>query len=65
MLDIARDPLDDGVPSQTAEPAPADDAGLLDAYSNAVINVTERVGPAVVRVETGRASCRERVYHPV
>jgi len=24
---------------------PRNDAGLLDAYSNAVINVTERVGP--------------------
>src|SRR3979490_2007593 len=53
MLDFARDPLDDGVPSQAAEPAPANDAGLLDAYSNAVINVTERVGPAVGRGETG------------
>ena len=29
------------------------DQALLDAYSNAVIGVTERVGPAVVRVETG------------
>jgi S1-C subfamily serine protease len=28
------------------------DQSLLDAYSNAVIGVTERVGPAVVRVET-------------
>ena len=26
---------------------------MLDAYSNTVIGVTERVGPAVVRVETG------------
>jgi hypothetical protein len=48
MLDFTRDSIDDAAPSQTAEPAPADDAGLLDAYSNAVINVTERVGPAVV-----------------
>jgi len=53
MLDFVRDPLDDGVPSQAAEPVPGNDAGLLDAYSNAVITVTERVGPAVVRVETG------------
>ena len=36
-----------------AEPAPANEQALLDAYSNAVIGVTERVGPAVVRVETG------------
>jgi len=35
---------------------------LLDAYSNAVIDVTERVGPAVVRVETGSGlpGARER-----
>jgi len=46
---LSRDPLDDGVPSQAAEPVPGNDAGLLDAYSNAVITVTERVGPAVVR----------------
>ncbi len=36
-----------------AEPTPDNDQNLLDAYSNAVIGVTERVGPAVVRVETG------------
>src|SRR5882672_3566458 len=53
MLDSTRDHPDDSVSSQAAEPAPANDIGLLDAYSNAVINVTERVGPAVVRVETG------------
>ena len=39
--------------SAAAEPAPVNDQPLLDAYSNAVIDVTERVGPAVVRVETG------------
>src|ERR1700743_3744592 len=36
-----------------AEPTPDNDQVLLDAYSNAVIGVTERVGPVVVRVETG------------
>src|ERR1700731_4886296 len=36
-----------------AEHTPDNDQALLDAYSNAVIGVTERVGPAVVRVETG------------
>jgi S1-C subfamily serine protease len=45
-----------------AEPTRNDDQILLDAYSNAVIGVTERVGPAVVRVETGPKvrSVRER-----
>jgi S1-C subfamily serine protease len=37
----------------SAEHTPDNDQILLDAYSNAVIGVTERVGPAVVRVETG------------
>ena len=62
MLDFPRDPFDDGIPLQAAEPAPANDAALLDAYSNAVIDVTERVGPAVVRVETGSGlpGARER-----
>ncbi len=40
------------VDAEGAAPA-ADDRALLDAYSNAVIDVTDRVGPAVVRVETG------------
>src|SRR6202165_4454531 len=53
MLDFAQDTFDEGPSSQAGEPVPGNDAGLLDAYSNAVINVTERVGPAVVRVETG------------
>ena len=46
--------------NQTA--APVDDQALLDAYSNAVIGVTERVGPAVVRVEAvaTRSNSRER-----
>src|SRR5260370_31672067 len=62
MLDFTRDPSGDGIPLQAAESAPANDAGLLDAYSNAVIDVTERVGPAVVRVETGSGlpGARER-----
>ena len=53
MLDFTSDTFDDGPSSQTTEPTPANDQALLDAYSNAVIGVTERVGPAVVRVETG------------
>src|ERR1700759_2410036 len=45
-----------------AEATPDNDQVLFDAYSNAVIGVTERVGPAVVRVETGPKlrSVRER-----
>ena len=52
MLDFTSDIADDGPSSRAAAHGPADDA-LLDAYSNAVIAVTEKVGPAVVRVETG------------
>src|SRR5919198_2793646 len=53
MLDFASDIADDAASSRTAASAPVDDRALLDAYSNAVIDVTDRVGPAVVRVETG------------
>ena len=52
MLDLS--PLNGDVsPEDRAMPsAPADDGDLLDAYSSAVMRVTDRVGPAVVRVET-------------
>jgi S1-C subfamily serine protease len=62
MLDFTSDIADDASSSRTAEHAPDNDQGLLDAYSNAVIDVTDRVGPAVVRVETGPKvkSLRER-----
>jgi S1-C subfamily serine protease len=67
MLDFPRDAFDEGQaheasPSQATKQAVADDRALFDAYSNAVIDVTERVGPAVVRVETGPnvRSARER-----
>src|SRR5207302_3148176 len=52
MLDFTADIADDDL-SPAPEPTPANDQSLLDAYSSAVIGVTERVGPAVVRVETG------------
>ena len=55
MLDFTHSTFDESAPSQAARPAAIDDAALLDAYSNAVIGVTERVGPAVVRVETTSA----------
>ncbi|MGJ5176187.1 S1C family serine protease [Bradyrhizobium oligotrophicum] len=54
MLDFTSDLAGDSLsPAQASQSAAPDDRGLLDAYSNAVIDVTERVGPAVVRVETG------------
>ncbi|WP_025034734.1 S1C family serine protease [Bradyrhizobium sp. DOA9] len=53
MLDFTSDIADDAASSRTTASAPVDDRTLLDAYSNAVIDVTDRVGPAVVRVETG------------
>jgi S1-C subfamily serine protease len=47
-------PVLDEDPVVTAAPVappPADDAALLDAYSRAVIDVVDAVGPAVVRLE--------------
>jgi S1-C subfamily serine protease len=65
MLDFTRDTVDDLSSSNSPRPAPANDQALLDAYSNAVIGVIERIGPAVVRVETGPTSpqSRERGGH--
>jgi len=53
MLDYTSDGPADGSSAAPAAHAASNDQALLDAYSNAVIGVTERVGPAVVRVETG------------
>ncbi len=53
MLDFTSDVPADGLSAAPTEHAASNDQVLLDAYSNAVIDVTERVGPAVVRVETG------------
>jgi S1-C subfamily serine protease len=52
MLDFTSDNAA-ALSAAPVEPAPDNDQVLLDAYSNAVIGVTEGVGPAVVRVETG------------
>jgi S1-C subfamily serine protease len=62
MLDFTHDTSDDRTPPQAGQAATVSDQALLDAYSNAVIGVTERVGPAVVRVETGSKApeARER-----
>src|SRR6201994_2174271 len=53
MLDFTQDSRDGGSLPPIGEASSSDDQPLLDAYSNAVIGVTDRVGPAVVRVETG------------
>src|SRR6266852_3195854 len=53
VLDSTHSTTDEDASSQATRQAAAGDDALLDAYSNAVISVTERVGPAVVRVETG------------
>src|SRR6266850_3994941 len=62
MLDLTHSTTDEDASSQATRQAAAGDDALLDAYSNAVIDVTERVGPAVVRVETGSGlpGARER-----
>ena len=64
MLDFTRTAVDDLSSSPPSEPALSatapNDQALLDAYSNAVIGVIERIGPAVVRVETGPASPQSR-----
>ena len=53
MLDFTHDTSDDHASPPAGPSAAVSDQVLLDAYSNAVISVTDRVGPAVVRVETG------------
>jgi S1-C subfamily serine protease len=59
MLDFTNDTSaspDDITPPRPADTSQPNDDALFDAYSRAVISVTERVGPAVVRVETGARS---------
>src|ERR1700721_2307743 len=61
LLAVTRDIIiDRGSPPGAPEPVPANDQSLLDAYSNAVIGITERIGPAVVRVETGSKALQSR-----
>jgi S1-C subfamily serine protease len=60
MLDFTNEQFDENPSLQKIDSIPANDTALLDAYSNAVIDVTERVGPAVVRVETGSRDPKAR-----
>jgi S1-C subfamily serine protease len=48
---IPRFILDESTERSAASPPPPDDAGLLDAYSKAVVGAAERVGPAVAHLE--------------
>jgi S1-C subfamily serine protease len=41
-------------------PVPSEDRALLDAYSQAVIDVVDRVGPAVVRLDVAKSSEERR-----
>lgn len=56
MLDISAASLTDFEEQESPRTAPVGDgeAAILDAYSNAVISVADKVGPAVMRVETRR-----------
>src|SRR6202163_4825920 len=49
-------------PAEVPAEVPAEDQALLDAYSRAVIDVVDRVGPAVVglTVHSGEANGRSR-----
>src|ERR1700694_5675026 len=44
--------------------ADADDDGLLDAYSEAVVRTVETIGPAVVRVERDRSGGSGVIFTP-
>jgi S1-C subfamily serine protease len=52
------------VPAADIPPVPADDQALLDAYSRAVIDVVDRVGPAVVRLAVHNGNAAPPPYPP-
>jgi S1-C subfamily serine protease len=55
-FDFVRDEnVEDPVPSVGALAVPPDDEALLDAYSQAIIDVVDGVGPAVVKIDVWHA----------
>ena len=46
------------IPLSEAPEVPTEDQALLDAYSRAVIDVVDRVGPAVVRIDVKAKDAR-------
>ena len=60
MLDVTNTSAFETDEAQPHVDGAAQDAALLDAYSHAVIGVADRVGPAVVRVETRKTDGKGR-----
>ena len=62
MLRLMIDSAPHTAPLEDIRPAPVSDAGLLDAYSTAVVDAVERVGPSVAHLEvwTRNAASRGR-----
>jgi S1-C subfamily serine protease len=52
--------LDDHTHESESPTVPADDQALLDAYSRAVIDVVDQVGPAVVRIDVAASGDKRR-----
>ncbi|MEO5960116.1 MAG: trypsin-like peptidase domain-containing protein [Opitutaceae bacterium] len=51
LAQLVISPGDVGVTGVAVDPRPADDPGLLDAYSESVVGAVERAGPAVIHLE--------------